>query len=168
MDGIWPPVSRSDRIIEARHKICHWQSRRRAIRWQTGPLCIWGQQELSSSSARRGFINNGGKCQQQSSGSWWQSLNDLGLRSIKELHCFAQPANPARGFIHFLVSGCIDCRFWVFVCVYTVHVWHLKFSQLFDDLGHENHIFSESISSRGAPLTTLTTWPPGPPWLAWS
>ena len=55
---------------------------------------------------------------------------------------------------------------------------HLNFSQLFDDLGHENHIFSESISSRVANLTTLitwtwppdhlTSWPPGPPWLAWS
>ena len=153
MDGIWPPVSRSDRIIEARHKICHWQSRRRAIRWQTGPLCIWGQQELSSSSARRGFINNGGKCQQQNSSSWWQSLNDLGLRSIKELHCFAQPANPARGFIHFLVGDCFNCRFCsktalistVCVCTYIVQVWHLNFSQLFDDLGHENHVFSKNI-----------------------
>ena len=37
--------------------------------------------------------------------------------------------------------------------------WHLFF-QLFDDLVHENHIFSESISSRVATLTTLTTWPP--------
>ena len=35
--------------------------------------------------------------------------------------------------------------------------WHLNFSQLFDDLGHENHIFSESILST---LTTLFTWPP--------
>ena len=54
-------------------------------------------------SPRQGFINNGGKCQQQNSSSWWQSLNDLGLRSIKELHCFAQPANPDRAFIHFFV-----------------------------------------------------------------
>ena len=38
--------------------------------------------------------------------------------------------------------------------------WHLNFSQLFDDLGHENHIFSESISSRVATLTTLTTLTP--------
>ena len=35
--------------------------------------------------------------------------------------------------------------------------WHLNFSQLFDDLGHENNIFSESISSRGLP------WPLLPP-----
>ena len=63
--------------------------------------------------------------------------------------------------------------------------WHLNFSQLFDDLGYENHIFSESISSRKATLLTtlitwppdhltiwppdhLTSWPPGSPWLAWS
>ena len=26
-----------------------------------------------------------------------------------------------------------------------LQAWHLNFSQLFDDLGHENHIFSESI-----------------------
>ena len=38
--------------------------------------------------------------------------------------------------------------------------WHLNFSQLFDDLGHENHIFSESISSRLTILISLTTWPP--------
>ena len=162
MDGIWPPVSRSDRIIEARHKICHWQSRRRAIRWQTGPLCIWGQPELSSSSARRGFINNGGKCQQQNSSSWWQSLNDLGLRSIKELHCFAQPANPASGFIHFPVmlflleillkqNTALLSTVCVCVRVYTVQVWHLKLSQLFDNLGHKNHIFSSS-------------WQPWPLW----
>ena len=37
------------------------------------------------------------------------------------------------------------------VSVYTVQVWHLKFSQLFDDLGHKNHIFSSS-------------WQPWPLW----
>ena len=29
------------------------------------------------------------------------------------------------------------------VCV--SQAWHLNFSQLFDDLGHENHVFSESM-----------------------
>ena len=28
-----------------------------------------------------------------------------------------------------------------------VQAWHLNFSQLFDDLGHENHVFSESMQS---------------------
>ena len=41
----------------------------------------------------------------------------------------------------------------VSVCVQALH---LNFSQLFD-VGHENHIFSESISSRLITLTTLTT-----------
>ena len=41
-----------------------------------------------------------------------------------------------------------------------------QFSQLFDDLGHENHTLSESISSRLATGTTPTTRPPGPPRLA--
>ena len=27
----------------------------------------------------------------------------------------------------------------------SVQAWHLNFSQLFDDLGHENHVFSESV-----------------------
>ena len=34
---------------------------------------------------------------------------------------------------------------YTFHCL-CVQAWHLNFSQLFDDLGHENHIFSESIS----------------------
>ena len=42
-------------------------------------------------------------------------------------------------------------------CVHVSQAWHLNFSQLFDDLGHENHIFSESRSSRLTTLITLTT-----------
>ena len=38
--------------------------------------------------------------------------------------------------------------------------WHLNFSQVFDWLGHENHIFSDSISSRLTTVTILTTWLP--------
>ena len=41
-----------------------------------------------------------------------------------------------------------------------IQAWHLNFSQLFDNLGHENHIFSESMSSRLTILTTIATWPP--------
>ena len=61
------------------------------------------------------------------------------------------------------------CTTFHFPYVCQSQAWHLNFSQLFDYLGHENHIFSESISSRVATLTTLTTWPPGPSWLVtWS
>ena len=35
-----------------------------------------------------------------------------------------------------------------FHCVSVcVQAWHLNFSQLFDDFGHENHVFSESMQS---------------------
>ena len=36
--------------------------------------------------------------------------------------------------------------------------WHINFSRYFDGLYHENHIFSECISSRLVVLDTLTTW----------
>ena len=51
----------------------------------------------------------------------------------------------------------------VYVCVFTGEAWHLNFSQLFDDLGHDYHMFSESISSRLTTLTSLATWPPDNP-----
>ena len=30
-------------------------------------------------------------------------------------------------------------------CVRSSQAWHLNFSQLFDDLGHENHVFSDGM-----------------------
>ena len=57
----------------------------------------------------------------------------------------------------------------------SVQAWHLNFSQLFDDLGHENHLFSEAYHPGWPPAPWplfppdhLTNWPPGPPWLAWT
>ena len=45
--------------------------------------------------------------------------------------------------------------------------WHINFSQYFDDLYHENHIFSECISSRLVVLATLTTWTTQTTWTTW-
>ena len=44
--------------------------------------------------------------------------------------------------------------------LFTVCVFTGVTSQLFDDLGHESHIFSECTSPRLTTLTTLTTLPP--------
>ena len=41
--------------------------------------------------------------------------------------------------------------------------WHINFSQWFQGLNHENHLYPECISFRPTNLTTLTTWPPCPP-----
>ena len=50
-------------------------------------------------------------------------------------------------------------EYWTTFHLYLCHRPGVKSQlfQLFDDLEHENHIFSESISSRLTILTTLTT-----------
>ena len=67
-------------------------------------------------------------------------------------------------FTQFKKSSCGFCSnrilYFFLLSVCQSPAWHLNFSQSFDDLGHEKHIFSESISSRVATLTTFTTWPP--------
>ena len=45
--------------------------------------------------------------------------------------------------------------------------WHINFSRYFDGLYHENHIFSECISSRLVVLATLTTWTTQTTWTTW-
>ena len=45
--------------------------------------------------------------------------------------------------------------------------WHINFSRYFDCLYHENHIFSECISSRLVVLATLTTWTTQTTWTTW-
>ena len=45
--------------------------------------------------------------------------------------------------------------------------WHINFSRYFDGLYHENHIFSECISTRLTTWTTWNTWTTWTTWITW-